>query len=127
MISLLIDPSEVDAGYPEVRVSELALDDDQRDTLVGHLDRARLAQLVRSEDGGRQRPLRDGAGWPEPRMPTRVVRPLAHRPRRAERRRHRDSNLEPCVELLQSPLDAPAPAGDGELKARLELQPAAPI
>jgi hypothetical protein len=30
-------------------VSELALDDDQRDSFVGHLDRVRVAELVRGE------------------------------------------------------------------------------
>jgi hypothetical protein len=32
-----VDPFEVDAGDPEVRVPELALDDDQRNALSGHL------------------------------------------------------------------------------------------
>jgi hypothetical protein len=38
MISALSMPWEVDRGDPEVAVAELALDDGQRDALVGHLD-----------------------------------------------------------------------------------------
>jgi hypothetical protein len=40
---------EVDRGYAEVAVAELALDDDQRDTLAGHLDGMRVAELMRCE------------------------------------------------------------------------------
>jgi ethanolamine utilization microcompartment shell protein EutS len=44
-----VDALEVDRGDAEMGVSELALDDDQGDVLVGHLDRVGVAQLVRCE------------------------------------------------------------------------------
>ncbi len=44
-----IDPLQVDRGDTEVRVPELALDHDQRDALVRHLDRMSVAELVRGE------------------------------------------------------------------------------
>jgi len=44
-----VDALEVDRGDAEVGVSELALDDDQRDALARHLDRVRVAELVRRE------------------------------------------------------------------------------
>ena len=44
-----VDPFEEDARDAEVRVAELALDDDQRYAFGGHLDRVRVAQLMRSE------------------------------------------------------------------------------
>jgi len=40
---------QVDRGDAEVGVPELALDDDQRHRLAAHLDRVRVAQLVRRE------------------------------------------------------------------------------
>ena len=44
-----VDALEVDRGDAEVGVSELALDDDQRDAFAGHLDGVRVAELVRRE------------------------------------------------------------------------------
>lgn len=44
-----IDPLQVDRGDPEVGMSQLALDDVERDALPGHLDSMGVAQLVRSE------------------------------------------------------------------------------
>jgi hypothetical protein len=44
-----VDPLQVDRGDREVRVSELTLDHDQGDALVGHLDCMGVAQLMRSE------------------------------------------------------------------------------
>jgi hypothetical protein len=41
-----VDSLEVDRGDPEVRVSELPLDDRQRDPFVGHLDRVSMPELV---------------------------------------------------------------------------------
>jgi len=53
-----VDPFQVDAGDAEVRVPELALDNDQRDALSSHLDRVRMPRLMRSEaptdPGGRR-------------------------------------------------------------------------
>jgi hypothetical protein len=45
----VVDAFEVDRGDPEVAVAELALDDDQRNAFVRHLDGVRVAQLVRGE------------------------------------------------------------------------------
>ena len=42
----VIDPLEINRGDPEVRVPELALNDDQRHTLVRHLHGVRVAELV---------------------------------------------------------------------------------
>src|SRR3954453_18659571 len=42
----VVDALEVDRGDAEVGVAELALDDDQRNALTGHLDGVRLVQLV---------------------------------------------------------------------------------
>ena len=44
-----IDPLQVDRGDPEVGMSQLALDDVERDALPGHFDGAGVAQLVWSE------------------------------------------------------------------------------
>ena len=44
-----IDSLEVDAGDAEVGVSELALDDDERDTFVRHRDRVSVPELMRRE------------------------------------------------------------------------------
>jgi hypothetical protein len=45
----VVDSLQVDRGDAEVGVPELALDDNQRDALVGHLDRVRVAELVWGE------------------------------------------------------------------------------
>jgi hypothetical protein len=42
-----VDALEVNAGDAEVRVPELLLDDDERDTFVGHLDRMSVPQHTR--------------------------------------------------------------------------------
>ena len=42
-------PSRPCEVMPRLRVAELALDDDQRHALARHLDRVRVAQLVRRE------------------------------------------------------------------------------
>ena len=54
-------------------MAELALDHDQRDTLVGHLDRVRVTQLMRGEpathtgkSGGPSELLASGGGLPMP-------------------------------------------------------------
>jgi hypothetical protein len=39
----VVDAPQVDRGDAEVAVPELALDDDQRNALVGHLERVRMA------------------------------------------------------------------------------------
>ena len=45
----VVDPLEVDGDDPEVGVSELSLDYDERHALARHLDGVRVAQLVWSE------------------------------------------------------------------------------
>jgi hypothetical protein len=55
----VVDALQIDRGDPEMGMPELALDDDQRDALVGQLDRVREAQLV-----GREPALRSGAITP---------------------------------------------------------------
>jgi hypothetical protein len=52
---------EVDRGDAEVGVPELSLDDDERDAFVGHLDRVRVAQLVRCKPAPDTRPGGDAA------------------------------------------------------------------
>src|SRR5579859_3851520 len=75
---------EVDAGDAEVRVPELALDDDERNALAGHLDGVRVSQLMWSEAaGGHRRTGLDGAESRVRRWPTRVARLLARRPRKS--------------------------------------------
>jgi hypothetical protein len=52
-----VDSLEVDACDTEVGMAELALDDDERDAFVGHLDRVRVPELMRREaapDSGRR-------------------------------------------------------------------------
>jgi hypothetical protein len=49
MISALSMPLQIDRSDAEVGVSELALDDEQRDAVASHLDGMRVAQLVRRE------------------------------------------------------------------------------
>ena len=49
MISVAVDALEVDAGDTEVGMAELALNDDEWDAFVGHLDRVRVPELMRRE------------------------------------------------------------------------------
>jgi hypothetical protein len=44
-----VDALEVDAGDAQVGVPELALDDHERDALVGHLHRVSVPELMRRE------------------------------------------------------------------------------
>ena len=44
-----VDALQIGAGHPEVRVTELALDDRQRHPLPGHLHRMGVTQLMRSK------------------------------------------------------------------------------
>ena len=45
----VVDAAEVERGDRQVGVHELALDHEQRYALAGHLDRMRVAQLVRGK------------------------------------------------------------------------------
>jgi hypothetical protein len=49
MILGVVDALQLDRRDSEVRVTQLALDDDQRDALAGHLDAVRVAKLMRCE------------------------------------------------------------------------------
>jgi hypothetical protein len=42
----VVDPAQVRGGDPEVGMPELALYDQERDPLAGHLDSVRMSQLV---------------------------------------------------------------------------------
>lgn len=42
----VVDPAQIRGGDPEMGMPELALDDEQWDTLAGHFDRVRMPQLV---------------------------------------------------------------------------------
>ena len=54
----VVDPLEVDRRDAEVAVAELALDDDERDALVGHLDGVPQPELMRCEASANARGLR---------------------------------------------------------------------
>jgi hypothetical protein len=45
----VVDSTQVRGGDPEIGMTELALDDEQRDTLAGHLDCMGMPELVGSE------------------------------------------------------------------------------
>jgi hypothetical protein len=61
-VSAVVDALEVDRGDVEVAVAELALDDDQRDALMGHLHRMSVAELNAARiSAARPPPLRRGA------------------------------------------------------------------
>jgi hypothetical protein len=79
-------------------VSELSLDDDERDALVRHLDRVRVQQLVRRESpsdarcgGGVVQLLARGRGFPTPSR----GRSVDHAQQRADRELAAD--LEPWI------------------------------
>src|SRR5215204_3891005 len=57
----VVNALEVDRGDAEVGVAELALDDDQRHALAGHLDGVGMAQLVRREASPHAGLARDAA------------------------------------------------------------------
>src|SRR3954463_12800013 len=111
----VVDAVEVDRGDAEVAVAQLALDDDERHALVGHLDGVGVAQLVRRETPanacGRRRAAQLG--------PRRVRRPWSSSGRAvddAEQRADREleAHIDPTLQVLPGPLVhtdlAPAPA-----------------
>jgi hypothetical protein len=77
----------LDRGDPEVRVSELALDDDQRDAFAGHLHRVCVAQLVGARSGDALQPIRrrDEAALAQPQATDRVRGSARWRRRTADR------------------------------------------
>ena len=64
----VVDPAQVDRGDGEIGMPELALDNEQRHPLARHLDRVRVAQLMRRKTppdtgvGGGMVQLRADAG-----------------------------------------------------------------
>jgi len=60
----VIDPLEIDRGHPEMGMPELSLDNDQRHALVGHLDRARMPELILAPTSA-QAPLGRSARYAE--------------------------------------------------------------
>jgi hypothetical protein len=68
----VVDALEVDRGDARLLVSELALDDDQRDAFAGHLEGVGVAQLVRSEAAAHA-----GSGGRSTQVGTRLAAPAA--------------------------------------------------
>jgi hypothetical protein len=100
----VVDPAEVHRRDPEIGMPELALYDQQRDTLAGHLDGVSMSQLVRrnstanagrmsrrveldTDPGGRTRPTES--------------RGSEHAEQRPDRQR--GTELQPRVQLLPCP------------------------
>jgi hypothetical protein len=52
----VVDPAQIHRRDPEVRMPELALYDEQRDSLAGHLDGVSVSQLVRRNPSGNEQP-----------------------------------------------------------------------
>jgi hypothetical protein len=97
----VVDPTQVRRGDPEVGMPELALYNQQRDTLARHLHSVRMSQLVGCEpapdSGGQGGPMQLGTdagrrAWP----------PAGRAAQNAEERADRQGSaqLEPRVELL---------------------------
>jgi hypothetical protein len=64
---VVVDALQIDRGDPEVAVSELALDDDQRHAAARYLDRVCVPQLVRREASQHQCLVDPKAGSPQDR------------------------------------------------------------
>jgi hypothetical protein len=100
----VVDPAQVRGGDPEVGMPELALYDQERDPLAGHLDRMRMPQLV-----GREPAANSGSERGAVQLGTdrgRGARPAAGRAaQNAEQGADRQgpAQLEPRVELLPRP------------------------
>jgi len=83
---------------------ELALDDDQWDALVGHLDRVRMAQLVRSEatsNAGGHCEMAQGGPSRGCRPAPSGRRPIHYAEQSADGQRQ--AHLYPLVEMLPAP------------------------
>src|SRR5215207_1722681 len=101
----VVDALQIDRGDPEVGVSELALDDDQRDAFAGHLDGMRVAELVRREApthpglaGDAAQFRAGGAGGPRPS----ACGTVDDEEQRSDRQL--DPGLKPWFELLPRPV-----------------------
>jgi hypothetical protein len=112
----VVDALEIDRGDAEVGVSELALDDHDRDALAGHLHGVGVAQLVWREATP---DCRSCGGAPKLYADS-VLRPWPTAGRAADDAEERPdrqlfADLEPWVELL------PAPAVHADLAALAAL------
>jgi hypothetical protein len=86
----VVDARQMDRSDAQVGVAELALDDDRRDALAGHLDGVRVAELMRCQASA------DTGPWRRPGGVQRVRRPLTKQfspARRRAARRVRRSGL----------------------------------
>jgi len=93
-----VDPLQVDARDPEVRVTELALDDDQRDALPGHLDSVSMPKLV-----GRKAPAQSSCR-PQTSKPTSRRRPpLPRRTKMLPRDASRSLSASDSASLIRRP------------------------
>ncbi len=127
-------------------MAELALDDDQRDTLVGHLDRVCVTQLVRCEPAtdagsrcGSSELLASGGGLPPPSS----CRSVDDAKQSSDREPRAD--LEPRLKSIPGPVihpdlavpaalaaadedsaSRPVEVGLGEVKRLVDPQPGAP-
>ena len=105
----VVDALEVDRGDAEVAVSELALDDDQRDAFAGHLDGVGVSELVRCEASAHA-----GLGsGPAPIGARRGVSPVpSARGSGDDAEQRSDGELEACVEPRLELLPAPCVHAD---------------
>src|SRR5919106_3113289 len=124
----VVDALQVDAGDAEVGMPELALDDDQRHALAGHLDGVRVAQLVRREASSYAGLAGDAAqlgagGGGRPGPPARgAVDDAEQRPDR-----QLEARLEPGRELLPGPVVHADLAAAAALAAAHRQRPAARV
>jgi hypothetical protein len=121
-----VDPLQVDAGDPKVGVPKLTLNHNQRNSLVRHLDRMSMPELVRREPPSH---TRSGGGMVQL-LTRRGGLPPASGGRSVDDAQHRAdwelaADLEPGIELLPRPTvhsDLPAlaalPAPDQDGAAR---------
>ena len=96
----VVDPAQVHRRDPEIGMPELALYDQQRDTLAGHLDGVSMSQLVRRNPSANAGGMSRGVELDTD--PGGRTRPTARRaPQHAEQRSDRDggTQLQPRVQL----------------------------
>ena len=102
----VVDPTEIRGGDPEVGMTELALDHEQRHALTRHLDSVRMPQLVRREPPAHSGSLCGAVQLPaDPRSGARpaACRPAQNAEQDANRRRaRRSSQGSSCVHAHRS-------------------------
>jgi hypothetical protein len=99
-----VDSLEVDAGDAQVGVSELALDHDEGDAFVRHLDRVRVPELMRREstpDTSSGSCVVELFACRRRLPPSSRGRSVDHAQQRADRKL--PAELEPWIELLPRP------------------------